>query len=210
MKKSLFLLALPLLMVACSGSQKKVLVLSHNSPQIDEANNTVICKADKGHEEKELDMSAESLKVSTLAGDATLSMPGKGYYIVNLKNNDTIIGSYVLFTTADQAHSRLTQAELKQKIDSLQQLAQGKNVSAANRNYFIPPNTAVKITDNIDALVFAPFHPIAGVQPTSDGKAPEVYQFYTASEFRELIANLQKLTIATDSTGTGNAAPAKK
>jgi len=200
MKKSFLLLALPLFLLACSGNQKKVLVLSHDNPQIDVANSTVTCKAEKGHEERELDISGESLKISTVAGDATLTLPGKGYYIANLKNNDTIIGSYVLFTTADKAQNRMTQVELKQKIDSLQQLAQGKNVSAANKNYFILPNTVAKITENTDAQIFAPYHPISGVQPTDDGKAPEVYQFYTANEFRELITKLQKLTIATDST----------
>lgn len=208
MKKSLLLLTLPIFLLACSGNQKKVLVLSHDKPQIDQANSTVTCKAEKGHEENVLDLTSESLKVSTLAGDATLSLQGKGYYIANLKNNDTIIGSYVSFSASDKAQGKvMTQVELKQKIDSLIQLSQGKNVSAANKNYFILPNTAVKITDNVDALVFAPYHPIAGVQATDDGKAPEVYQFFTANEFREMITKLQKLTIA-DSTGAP--APAKK
>ncbi|HWB24948.1 MAG TPA: hypothetical protein VG738_05690 [Chitinophagaceae bacterium] len=202
MKKSLFFLAVPLLMVACSGNQKKVLILSHDNPQIDEANHTVNCSATKGHEEKELEMSGNvTLKVSTAAGNADINLPDKGYYIVNLKNNDTIIGSYQAFTTADQAHRKITQDDLKMKIDSLQQLIQGKNVSAANRNYFILPNTAARVTPNIDATIIAPYHAMSGVPQTDDGKAPEVYQFYTINEVRDIITNLQKLTRA-DSTAT--------
>lgn len=202
MKKGLLLLAIPALLIACSGgNQKKVLVLSHDGPQIDEAAGTITAKAPKGHAEKELTLTTEALKVSTLAGDATLSLPTTGYYIANLKNNDTIIGAYIALTTdASQASTRLTQDVLKKRIDSLQQLMQNKNVSEANRNYFIPPNTAVKITGNIDATIIAPYHTISGIPPAADGKLPEVYRFYTAGELREIIANLQKLTVAKDST----------
>jgi len=202
MKKFLFFPVISLLVVACSGSQKKVLVLSHDAPQIDEANYTVTCKATRGHEEKEMEMSGNvALKLSTAAGDATVNLPDKGYYIVNAKSNDTIIGSYQVFTTADQAHRKITQADLKMKIDSLEQLIQGKNVSEANRNYFILPNTAAKITSNIDATIIHPYHPMANIPETADGKAPEVYQFYTVNEVRDIITNLQKLTKA-DSTAT--------
>ncbi|HVX50003.1 MAG TPA: hypothetical protein VHB48_07590 [Chitinophagaceae bacterium] len=200
MKKNLLLFAIPILLVACAGNQKKVLILSHDNPQIDEANYTINCPATRGHEEKELVMSGNvTLKVNTAAGNADINLPDAGYYIVNLKNNDTIIGSYQLFTTADQAHRVMTQADLKQKIDSLEQLVQGKNVSAANRNYFILPNTAAKITPNIDATIIAPYHKMSGVPETAEGKAPEVYEFYTVNEVRETIANLRKLTVA-DST----------
>lgn len=207
MKKSLLLLAIPFLIMSCSQN-KKVLVLSHDAPQIDEANNTITCKSPRGHEEKELTVSAAALKVSTLAGDATLDLPAKGYYIANLKNNDTIIGGYVLFTTQDKAHATISQAELKHNIDSLEQLLQGKNVSAANKNYFILPNTVAKVTDNANATIIAPYHKIAGVPEGEDGKAPEVYQFYTANEVRDMLANLKKFA-GPDSTLTPPKIPAK-
>jgi hypothetical protein len=200
MKKILFFLTVPLLIASCSGSEKKVLILSHAGPTIDETNYTVVCKSTKEHEEKELNLSGNvTFKVSTAAGDASISLPDGGYYIMNLKNNDTIIGSYQAFTTADKAHRTMTQDDLKMKIDSLQLLIQGKNVSEANRNYFILPNTAAKITPNVNATIIAPYHTMSGVPQTNDDKGPEVYQFYTANELRELIGNLQKLTKA-DST----------
>jgi len=202
MKKGLLLLAIPALLIACAGgNQKKVLVLSHDNPQVDEAAGTITAKAPKGHVEKELLLSVDALKVSTLAGDATINLPAKGYYIANLKDNDTIIGAYVAFTTdASQASTRLTQDVLKKRLDSLQQLIQNKNVSEANRNYFILPNTAVKITDNVDATIIAPYHTISGIPAVADGKAPEVYRFFTANELRATINNLQKLTGAKDTT----------
>jgi len=88
----------------------------------------------------------------------------------------------------------MTQDELKKNIDSLKQLMQGKNVTEANRNFFIPPNTGVKISSNTKAYVVAPYHPMAGVPATDDNSAPEVYQFYTINEVRDILARLVKLT----------------
>lgn len=206
MKKSLLLLAIPVLLLSCSQN-KRVLVLSHDAPQIDEANNTITCKSPKGHEEKELNTAADAIKVSTLAGDATLSLPAKGYYIANLKNNDTIIGSYQLFTSADKVHRTLSQEDLKRDIDSLELLMQGKNVSAANRNYFILPNTVAKITDNMSATIIAPYHKMSGIPAVEEGQTPEVYQFYTASELRAILNNLK--TFAAPASATPPAIPGK-
>jgi len=193
MRKIFLYLLLPLLLASCGNNTKKVLVLTHDNPSINEDAGTVDCKTTRGHVEKELDFKGSSLKVSTAAGDATLSIPDKGYYIANLKNNDTIIGSYQHFSAQGAAQKVITQDDLKKKIDSLIQLSQGKNVSDANRNYFIPPNTVAKITSNPDAFIVAPYHQMTSI-PQQGDKEPEVYQFYTINEVREMIANLQKLT----------------
>lgn len=195
MKKALLFFAIPLLLAGCAANNKKVLVLSHDKPQIDQDKKTIVCTATSGHEEKELEFSGDvSLKVTTAAGEATLSMPTKGYYIANLKNNDTIIGSYLHLQSAGEAQKVMTQVELKAKIDSLEQLIQGKNVSEANRNFFILPNTVAKITDNADATIIAPYHQMTSFPPAEDGKEPEVYRFYPIKEVRDIIANLTKLT----------------
>lgn len=194
MKKYIFPLAVTLLLAACSGNPRKLLVLSNNNPEINEAEKTIVCKATTGHEEKTLDFNGDALKVSTAKGDATINTKEKGYYVINLKGNDTIIGSYQRFTTPEEAHRVMTQDDLKKKIDSLQQLVAGKNVSDANRNFFILPNTAAKITANTNAFVVAPFRPMTAAPETDDNTAPEVYQFYTIKEVRDIIAKLQKLT----------------
>ncbi len=52
---------------------------------------------------------------------------------------------------------RITQDALKQKLDSLQKLVVGQNVSEANHNYLIPPGKLVKLSSNAKGKVFGPF-----------------------------------------------------
>jgi hypothetical protein len=206
MKKYIFPLAITLLLASCAGNQKKILVLSNNNPVISDDQKTITCKATSGHEERSLDFTGDAIKASTAVGDATINTPDKGYYVINLKANDTIIGSYQHFAVAGESQHVMTQDDLKKNIDSLKQLMEGKNVTEANRNFFIPPNTGVKISSNAKAYVVAPYHPMADVPATDDGSAPEVYQFYTMNEVREILARLVKLT----GTPPPPPAPAKK
>jgi hypothetical protein len=67
-----------------------------------------------------------------------------------------------------------------------------QNISEANRNYFIAPGKLVRITAETKAKVFGPFTTIPG--GFDAGSVPEIYKFYTLSEIREIIANLQKMT----------------
>ena len=92
----------------------------------------------------------------------------------------------------------MSQEELKHDIDSLQHLVTGQNASAASRAFFIPPNTATKITANTDATIIGPFHQMTSIEQKGN-EAPEVYRFYSVKEVRETIDKLQKLT-GTDST----------
>lgn len=99
-------------------------------------------------------------------------------------------------TQAQGRHRKLLPKEsLVQKIDSLQQLSQGKNVSAANRNFFILPNQATFITANAQAQVVGPYHQMRSAEKI-DGKDPEIYRFYSIKEIREMITKLQALTVA--------------
>jgi hypothetical protein len=50
----------------------------------------------------------------------------------------------------------------------------------------------VRITAETNAKVFGPFTTIPG--GFDAGSVPEIYKFYTLSEIREIIANLQKMT----------------
>jgi hypothetical protein len=89
-----------------------------------------------------------------------------------------------------------TQADLKHDIDSLQQLTEGKNISAANHNFYLLPHTATKFTNNLEAQVVGPFHKMTSAEMV-DGKMPEVYRFYSIKEIRETIAKLTVLTLPT-------------
>ena len=88
------------------------------------------------------------------------------------------------------------QEELKGIIDSLNLLTTGANVKPENHNYMVLPNKAAKISANPKAKVYGPFTKIPGtLDADEDGKAPEIYKFYTINELREVIANLKKQTI---------------
>ena len=78
-------------------------------------------------------------------------------------------------------------------MDSLQLLSEGKNVSEANRNYYILPNKAVKISNYTKSMIVGPYHRMTSAEK-EDGKDPEVYRFYSIKEIREMILKLQVLT----------------
>ncbi len=149
-----------------------------------------------GHEEKVLNINQKiiSFKLNTPAGDATVSLQENGLYIINVKN-DTIIGSYQQYSAAGKEKNMMSQAYLKEKIDSLQLLLIGKNITKENQNYFIVPNQSSFITSNKDALVVAPYHQMRSAERV-DGKDPEIYRFYSIKEIRTMIAKLQALTVA--------------
>ena len=169
--------------------------MSKGEAEIDLNAGTIKAKDGSGHVEKLLNIDSKKLsfKLITPAGDATVEMLDNGLYVINVKN-DTIIGSYQKYTSASTAQKVITQESLKQKIDSLKLLIEGKNVSAANRNYFILPNQAVKISSNHLSEVVGPYHQMRSAEMV-DGKEPEIYRFYSIKEIREMIVKLQALTI---------------
>lgn len=196
MRKLLFGFSLSLLLLSCANDAKTIVVMSKGAADIDVNAGTIQSKDGAGHEEKTLNINSKkvSFKLNTPAGEATVEMLDNGLYVVNVKN-DTIIGSYQKYSKADKAQNVLTQEVLKQKIDSLILLSEGKNVSAENRNFFILPNQATKISNNAAAQVVGPYHQMRSAEMI-DGKEPEIYRFYSIKEIREMIVKLQALTVA--------------
>ena len=195
--KKVFVFAIIFSSVACSSTQKKILVYAKGTATINEATKTITASDGSGSDEKTLllsDKEKVSINIETTNGKAVIDIPENGYYVVNAKQ-DTIVGSYQKYGEAKTTKSVVTQASLKQSIDSLQQLVEGKNISAANRNFFILPMSAVKITNNMDAYIVGPFRQVTSIEKV-DGKESEVYRFYSVREIRETINNLVKLTIA--------------
>ena len=182
--------------VACSSTQKKVLVYAKGTATVNESTKTITASDGAGSDEKTLlltDKAKTSINIETTNGKAAIDIPENGYYVVNAKQ-DTIVGSYQKYGEVHTSKLVTTQASLKQSIDSLQQLILGKNISAVNRNFFILPMSAVKVTDNLDAYIVGPFHQVTSVEKV-DGKEPEVYRFYSVKEVRETIKKLTELTI---------------
>lgn len=199
MKKLLFIALCSVLMsIACSTPSvtKKVLIVGRG--KITAKDNKVTMTDGAGYAEETVEINEDkpvAWNVTTPSGTTTINIPeGKGFYLLNLKT-DTIVGSQQNLGS-DLGGRTMTQEELKVKIDSLVQLTTGTNVSAASHNYFIIPNQLTKVSTNTNARIFGPFTKIPGsLEADKDGKAPEVYKFYTNTEMRDLIVRLKKNTI---------------
>jgi len=184
-----------LFFTACHS--KKIIVYANNDVTINEDAKTITQKDNEGHVAKEIEYKTGDkveLKVQQKDGSANnIEIPEDGYYIVNVKAKDTIIGGYQKYSTQEEANRILTQEKLKRSIDSLQQMLEGKNTSPANRTFFIPPNTAAKISSNTDATVIGPYHRMTSMEQQGN-KEPEVYRFYSIKEVRETLDKLMQHT----------------
>jgi hypothetical protein len=150
------------------------------------------------HHEQELDFNTGdpvTLDVESPQGKYSVTIPDDGLYIANLKT-DTVVGSRQ-HVGSDEGETHISQDDLKKKLDSLNQLIMGRNISEANQNYFIAPGKAVRITTDTRVKVFGPFTTIPG--SFDAGSVPAIYKFYSIKEMREFIANLQKMAGASSS-----------
>jgi len=199
MKRVCFCLLAATMLLSCSGGNnlKRVLVISRGQATIDKDAKTITVTSGTSSEEQTIDFDTKdkiTLQINSQAGKATVDLDSPGYYVVNAKP-DTIVGSYQRYGAPPTETRTYTQDFIKHQIDSLQQLIKDSNVSAANRNYFILPNHAVKVTDNTDAFIVGPFHKMTSIQQEGN-KEPEVYRFFMVSEIRETIDHLKALTKA--------------
>jgi hypothetical protein len=194
----LFGLAMVTALTACH--HKKILIYASSDIQVDNTGKNITVAEGTTHHEKELDFTGSStveLTIQTPSGKFTLQAADDGLYIANLKN-DTVVGSFQ-HVGADNGEARITQDALKQKLDSLQKLVMGQNISPAGKNYFIAPDKITWVTAQTKAKVFGPFTTIPGDFHVES--APEIYKFYTNKEIWEIIGKLQKLT---EFHGTGS------
>jgi hypothetical protein len=197
------LIAILVCFSACKSHQKKVLVYASDKITVD--NNQLHITVANGdgttHHEQELDFTGGdpiTLNVETPQGKYTIAILDDGLYVANIKT-DTVVGSKQ-HVGAEGGEAKITQDALKQKLDSLQKLAIDQNVSDANQNFFIVPGKAVKLTTEVNAKVFGPFTSIPG--SFDAGSVPAIYKFYSMKEMRQIIANLQKMTMFTDTTAS--------
>lgn len=202
MKFNLSLIAVALVtLTACSSNEKKIMVLSKGDAKVDLTAKTIEVTNGAGSGETEMLYNTADkvvLKVKENDKVVEIEIPENGYYILNTKQ-DTIIGSYQNYTSVEAANDTsklITQEMIKKSIDSLIALTEGKNISAANRNYYIPPYTAIKVTSNTKAFIVGPYHNMTTIQKEGD-QEPEVYRFYSIKQIREKIEKQKALTVAT-------------
>jgi hypothetical protein len=195
MKKLSLFLMIVMAAAACNDSAKKIIVMSKGAADINSDTKTITGKDGAGRNEKMfvLGSGEYAFKLNTPAGEATVHMKENGMYVINVMN-DTIIGSYQKYADPSKANATVTQDDLRRRIDSLHQLMEGRNVSAANKNFFILPKYATHITDNLDAEIVGPYHQMRSAEKLN-GKDPEVYRFYSIKEIRDMVVKLEALTV---------------
>jgi hypothetical protein len=198
MMKQITLCCIAFTAIACSTNNKRVIAYTKGNTTVNEAEKTITLKqSGSGSDEKIMNYNSAEKVTITINGldePAMADIAENGLYVLNAKA-DTLIGSYQSYSAPKQNATVITQAMLLQQIDSLKQLTEGKNISAANRNFFVLPYNAVKISNNIDAFVVGPFHQMTSIAK-EEGKEPEVYRFYSIKEVRDNIEKLTKLTVA--------------
>jgi len=190
---TLSILGLMLSLAACKSHAKKILVYASSDIQVDNSRKNITVTDGTTHHERMLDFTGGdqvTLNIQSPSGKYTLEATEDGLYIANVKT-DTVIGSYQ-HVGSDNGETKITQEDLKQKLDSLQKLLRGENVSTAGRNFFIVPGKIVKITNETNARIFGPYTTIPG--SFDAGSVPEVYKFYSIKEIREIVGNLTKMT----------------
>ncbi len=182
------------LLTACTANNKKVMVLTKGNTVVDQATKTITIKSGSGSNEEMLELASGKvdIKIVTPEGEKMVSLSDAGYYIINAKA-DTVIGSFQNFINPNDVNRLLSEDKVARSIDSLKLLLVGQNVNAANRNYYILPYAAAKITDNREAFIIAPYHQMKSVEKV-DGKAPDVFRFWGIEEVRATLKNLEDIT----------------
>jgi hypothetical protein len=191
-KKSWLLFSLVLFLGACKSHQKKILIYANSTIQVDESQKNISVTEGNTQVEKELVYTTADpvvLNISGPQGKYTLEAKEDGFWLANLKK-DTIAGS--LQHTGNTANTRITQEELNHRLDSLNQLVKGANVTAQSKNYFIPPSKIDKISDNTNVKVFGPFTSIPN--DFDAGSVSEIYKFYNISEVNTIIQKLTEMS----------------
>lgn len=189
MKKKLFAFAaIAIVFSACNSHTKKVVIAFKGKTTVNEKERIIDYKDGAAGGDKEVVIYGSEKASFTLNNEGdkkTFEMADDGYYLINARP-DTLIGSFQNYGATQSERKIITQDMMLNSIDSLKNLVANKNISEQNKNFFILPFSSVKITSNSKAVVIAPFHQISTLEQV-DGKAPEVYQFWTINEIRKKI-----------------------
>jgi len=190
---SLLLLSAFLILSGCSAHEKKILIYANSKIEVDESQKNITVQDGTTQVEKELNFSSSGpvvLNITGPRGKYSLEAPEDGYWLANL-GMDTVVGS--MQHTGNTKQTRITQEQLKLQLDSLNKLVAGTNISAAAKNYFIPPGKIAKITTLTQAKIFGPFTPVPSAFDA--GSVPEIYKFYDISEVHTIIDKLTEMSM---------------
>lgn len=188
-KKFQFAIVLPaiIMFMSCGGGGKKVMIMASGKVSIN--GNTITLEPGTTHNEATLEPGSDKITVNAPAGNRDFDVKEDGLYLLNLKK-DTLAGSYQRVGT-DNSQQVISQENLWERVDSLNQLMTGQNVSEAKRNYHLPPFTIRRITGNTNAQIIGPYRKIPG--SFNPDQEHEVYKFYTNKELVEIVENVKKM-----------------
>ncbi|MCG7856354.1 hypothetical protein MD537_05225 [Flavihumibacter sediminis] len=192
MKKILTGLSAIILFAACSTPpQKKVVVMA--SGKLVVSGDGVTIEPGTQHNEETINIKGDKLTLSGPDGNKDFPVTESGTFLLNLKK-DTLIGGFQPFGEAASREGRITQDQLMERMDSLQQLMVGSNVAPEKRNHFLAPGEMKKITAADNAILVGPFKGMpASLTPDKNGNVPEVYKFITNKDARETLGRLEKM-----------------
>lgn len=194
MKKLLFGSIAALAFAACSTPpQKNVVVMASGKFTVSPTGDAIQFEPGTQHNEQIISLKGDKITLNNGSTTKDLTVTEPGVYLLNLKN-DTLIGSLQAFGDASTREGRITQEELMNRMDSLQQLMVGTNVSAEKKNHYLAPGDFKKISSKDNAIVVGPFRGIpASLTPDKDGNVPEVYKFITNKDARAILDRLTKM-----------------
>jgi hypothetical protein len=177
---------------ACSSSPSiKVVVLA--SGKIKVTGETINLEPGTQHNEESITLTGDKLVLKSGTASKEYVVPTAGTWLLNLQK-DTLIGGFQAFGDASSREGKITQDQLQQRMDSLQQLMVGANVSASKRNFFLAPQELKLISATDNAILVGPFKGMpASLQPDNKGNIPEVYKFVSNKDARETLERLEKL-----------------
>lgn len=188
--KNIFIPIALILLGACKNEPAKIIVYANTGAQINKEAKTITATANTGHLENEMEYSAGvEISFSGPSGEKKFEFKEPGYFILNTKASDTIIGGFTKYSLASEAKRNYTLEDIQKNIDSIKNLLAG---NTNGTNFFIPPLTSKKITSNPNAVIISPFHQNTSIS-AEEGKEPEVYRFYSINEVRETLENLEKI-----------------
>ena len=179
-------------LAACSSNPgKKVVVMASGKIKVERE--TISLEPGNQHNEATIIITGDKLVVNSGGVSKDYPVTTAGTWLLNLQN-DTLIGSFQSFGEASTREGKITQDQLQQRMDSLQQLMVGANVSAAKKNFFLAPKDLKQVSSTENAIIVGPFKGMpASLQPDKDGNIPEVYKFVTNKDARETLDRLGKL-----------------
>jgi hypothetical protein len=196
MKKILPALSVLILFSCNNKPASKLYIVSNGTLLPTSSANEIQIKPGTSFLEKEYELNSDETKLRAVIGrdEQTGALYGTGYYLWNLKK-DTLVGAKQTTGSAARGTVNISQEMLKTKIDSLVALTENKNVSPANRNYFVLPNQVVRISEGTNVYIAGPFHSLPRqLDETKYNASTEVFKFYTVKELREEIERLKAMT----------------